>query len=237
MSDYTPLQVVVGSDFACFTRPELKVERVSYDVMTPSAARGVLESIFWKPAFRWRIQSITPLKPIQHIQLRRSEVKEKASVPTKKDWIEGRPIKTIDVDAKQKSRPNTPKTRALRTTLALKDVAYLIQADVHLVGYGKNEHPAKYRDQFRRRVNRGACFKRPYMGCREFAAWFRAPTEQDTPALGSRPLGRMLFDIEYAEVDATTQHYEATPHFFNASLEDGVLHVPQTLYQKTISDA
>jgi len=237
MSEYAPLQVVVGSTFACFTRPEMKVERVSYDVMTPSAARGILESIFWKPAFMWRIQTITPLKPIQHIQLRRSEVKKKAVSPSKKDWMQGREVSTIDVDAKEKSRPNTPSVRALRSTLALKDVAYLIEANVHLVGYGKNEHPAKYRDQFRRRVSRGACFKRPYMGCREFAAWFRPPTDQDTPVLGDRPLGRMLFDIASDAVNAEPPHYEATPHFFHAALDDGVMHIPQAIYQKTHPDA
>jgi CRISPR-associated protein Cas5d len=241
MSDYTPLSVVVGSEFACFTRPEMKVERVSYDVMTPSAARGILESIFWKPAFHWRIQSITPLKPIQHVQLRRSEVKDEAVVPSKKTWKEGHPVRTIDVDAKEKSRPNTPKTRVLRTTLALKDVAYRIEANVELVRYGKKEHPAKYRDQFRRRVERGQCYRRPYLGCREFAAWFRPATEDDTPVLGDRPLGRMLFDIRYDPEDASSKHYNATPHFFHAELEDGVLHVPNgeegtdDLYSKTIS--
>lgn len=241
MSEYTPLSVVVGGEFACFTRPEMKVERVSYDMMTPSAARGILESIFWKPAFHWCVQTITPLEPIQFIQLRRSEVKEKAAVPSKKDWKEGRPIRTINVDAKEKGRPNTPKTRVQRSTLALKDVAYRIEADIELVRYGKQEHPAKYRDQFRRRVERGQCYRRPYLGCREFAAWFRPPTDEDTPVLGDRPLGRMLFDIRYDPVNASNKHYEATPHFFYAELEEGVLHVPggtdgsDDLYSKIIS--
>jgi CRISPR-associated protein Cas5d len=220
------IEVVVGGAFACFTRPELKVERVSYDVMTPSAARGVLRSIFWKPAIAYRIVSITPLRPIQFVQLRRSEVEETAVVPTRKDWEQGRPVRTIDVDKKRAGRPNVDKTRALRSTLALKDVAYLIEADFELVRYGKSEHPAKYRDQIRRRIHRGQCYQRPYLGCREFAAWFRPKREEeDKPVLGTRPLGRMLFDIKFEPVREEVKHYEATPHFFFAKLEDGVLHV------------
>ena len=226
-----PLQVVVGGKFACFTRPEMKVERVSYDVMTPSAARGILEAIFWKPAIRYRIQRITPLKPIQFLQLRRAEVKKKATRIYKADWKEGREVKTINVDATDKSKPNKPTVRALRSTLALKDVAYLIEADIDLVRYGKNEHPAKYRDQFRRRVSRGQCYTRPYLGCREFSAWFK-PTGEEEPAEGTRPLGRMLFDIRYNAVNKDDNHYDATPHFFFAKLEDGVLHIPQNKYDE-----
>lgn len=237
------IRVVAGGDFACFTRPEMKVERVSYEVMTPSAARGVLEAIFWKPAIAYRIRSITPLKPVRFVPLRRSEVKSKASVPSKANWKNGTPVSTIDVDKKVKSDPLKPAERTLRSTLALKDAAYLIEADFDLVRYGREEAEqhgcgsakAKYRDQIRRRIERGQCYRRPYLGCREFAAWFRPPTDNDTPALGSQPLGRMLFDIRFDPVDADVKHYDATPHFFSAELEEGVLHVPQDLYEKTVA--
>jgi CRISPR-associated protein Cas5d len=236
-------RVVAGGDFACFTRPEMKVERVSYEVMTPSAARGLLEAIFWKPAIAYRIQSITPLEPVRFVQLRRSEVKSKAGVPDKTNWKNGTPVSRIDVDAMEKGRPNVPAERTLRSTLALKDVAYLIEADFDLVRYGlgeaeeHGEHAAKakYRDQIRRRINRGQCYRRPYLGCREFAAWFRPPEEGDTPALGTQPLGRMLFDIRFDPVDASVKDYDATPHFFSASLDGGVLHVPQEPYEDTIA--
>ena len=235
------ISVVAGGSFACFTRPEMKVERVSYEVMTPSAARGLLEAIFWKPAIAYRIQSITPLKPVRFTSLRRSEVKRKASVPGKTNWKQGKPVKPINVDEMEKSRPGVPAVRTLRSTLALKDVAYRIEADFDLVRYGREEAAqhgregakAKYRDQIRRRIARGQCYRRPYLGCREFAAWFRPPTDDDTPALGTQPLGRMLFDICFDPVDSAVKHYDATPHFFSAELEEGVLHVPQDLYEKT----
>jgi len=212
MPERSPLRVKVEGDLACATRPEMKVERVSYDLITPSAARGILESIFWKPAFKWRIQRIRVLRPIRRISVMRSEVTKQASVRSAKGWAkEGEGHYFADDDHTQ------------RHTLALRDVAYVIEANVHRVGYGKDEHPAKYRDQFRRRVERGQCYHRPYLGCREFAARFAPPDGSEAPpdelAGQTRPLGRMLFDIDY---DADEEG-RGKPVFFNARLEDGVL--------------
>lgn len=201
----------------------MKVERVSYEVMTPSAARGLLESIFWKPAIRWRIRSIRVLKPIRRISLLRTEVTKQASVRSAKGWAkDGEGNYHADDDHTQ------------RHTLALRDVAYLIEADIQLVGYGKDEHPAKYRDQFRRRVARGQCYHRPYLGCREFPAIFSEPTGSEAPIDRSEPLGRMLFDINYdADGDG-----RGRPVFFQARLEDGVLdlsnhqHLYDEIYDK-----
>src|SRR6266566_682904 len=131
------VSVKVWGAFACFTRPELKAERVSYPVMTPSAARGVLEAVFWKPEFAWRVREIWVLKEIRRFSVLRNEVNHR-------EW------KTMQ-----------------RHTLALRDVAYLIRADI-AVKPGVGEDPAKYRDQFRRRAERGQCYHRPYLGCREF---------------------------------------------------------------------
>jgi len=214
------LKVKVWGDWACFSRPEMKVERVSYEVMTPSAARGVLEAIFWKPAFQWRIRKIHVLNPIRRMSLRRTEVNSKPS------FNRNRSIKGSVT-------PN----RTRRNTLALRNVAYLIEANVHLVGYGKDEHPAKYRDQFRRRVKRGQCFRRPYLGCREFAACFSEPAEDEVEEAidRSEDLGRMFFGWRYDEnyasagVDPDEQYIfsdEAEPIFFDARLEDGTLVVP-----------
>jgi len=220
------LKVKVCGDWACFSRPEMKVERVSYEVITPSAARGVLEAIFWKPAFQWRIRKIHVLNPIRRLSLRRTEVKEKPSL--------GGSIET----------PATP-NRTRRNTLALRKVAYLIEANVHLVGYGREENNrAKYRDQFRRRVDSGACFRRPYLGCREFAAhfapcpWKNCPWEKENgiPTIDrTEDLGRMFFGWRYDEDYASTgahpdDDYDfsdaAEPVFFDASLENGTLVVP-----------
>jgi CRISPR-associated protein Cas5d len=213
------LKVKVCGDWACFSRPEMKVERVSYEVMTPSAARGVLEAIFWKPAFQWHIRKIHVLKPIRRLSLRRTEVKEKPSL--------GGSIET----------PATL-NRTRRNTLALRKVAYVIEANVHLVGYGvKENNRAKYREQFRRRVNSGACFRRPYLGCREFAAHFAPWTSDEAPPTIDRSddLGRMFFGWRYDENYASTgahpdDDYDfsdaAEPVFFDASLENGTLVVP-----------
>jgi CRISPR-associated protein Cas5d len=194
----------------------MKVERVSYDVMTPSAARGLLEAIFWKPAFQWRVRRIHVLNPIRRLSLLRAEVNSKQSARSARSWAnnDGAGGYQADDDHTQ------------RHTLALRDVSYLIEANIHLVGYGKNEHPAKYRDQFRRRVERGQCFHRPYLGCREFAAEFKPPTGNETSIDRSEDLGRMLFDLDY-----TSESDRNTPMFFPARLDNGVLHVPPELYE------
>src|SRR5437773_2434743 len=158
----------VWGDFACFTRPEMKVERVSYDVMTPSAARGVVEAIFWKPEFYWQIQQIWVLKPIRHFSILRNEINSKAVVSTARGWVNDGGGYFADDD------------RAQRHTLALRGVAYLIKADILLKPHATDD-VAKYRDQFRRRVNRGQRHSVPYLGCREFAAYFGPPDGNEQP--------------------------------------------------------
>jgi CRISPR-associated protein Cas5d len=202
-SSYPPLTVKAWGDFACFTRPEFKVERVSYEVMTPSGARGLLEAIFWKPEIEWRVREIHVLKPIRHFSLLRNETSRRAS---RDDGF------------------NVTEFRTQRNTLALRDVAYVIKADV-VVKDGVNAPVEKYRDQFRRRVDEGACFHHPYLGCREFAASFGKPGPDDAPLDLSDDLGRMLFDMEYGST-------AIQPRFFSARLERGVLVIPDSLYER-----
>ncbi len=215
MPDYPPVSVQVWGDLACFTRPEMKVERVSYEVMTPSAARGVLESIFWKPEMRWQIVSISVLRPIRTFSILRNEVTETISDKTVRKWMNGTEEPLFLAD----------ENRAQRHTLALRDVAYRIDAQPVLRDHA-DQDLAAYRDQFRRRVTRGQCYMRPYLGCREFAAGFGDP-DGAQPISFTGDLGQMLFDLRYDPEEG-----RAEPVFFDARLEDGVLHVPQDLYEE-----
>ena len=208
MTTEAPLEVRVWGEFACFTRPEMKVERVSYPVMTPSAARGVLEAIFWKPEFIWRVEEIRVMQEIRYFSLVRNEVKNRASERTAKAWNRGGGGFYADQD------------RTQRHTLALRDVDYVIHAQVE-VKAGVNENTAKYRDQFRRRVRSGRCFAMPYLGCREFTAHFAEPGD-DRPINLTEDLGRMLLDMDY-DPDGSGR---GVPRFFDAQLESGVLKVP-----------
>ncbi len=213
MADLEPLKVKVWGDFACFTRPEMKVERVSYDVMTPSAARGALEAIFWKPQFDYMIEQIDVLRPIRRLSLLRNEVKSKA----------------VEASARKGSLLTIEDDRTQRHSLILRDVAYVIHAQVR-VRPGVGEHPAKFRDQLRRRVQRGQCEWRPYLGCREFSAFFGPPEDGDVPIAEGNALGRMLFDLRYDD-KAGPRFGEGTPVFFNARLDKGSMRVPQELYE------
>jgi CRISPR-associated protein Cas5d len=211
---FAPVEVKVWGDYACFTRPEMKVERVSYEVMTPSAARGVLEAIFWKPEFQWQIREIRVLRPVRFFSIRRNEVNSRASYAKGMQSLEGNGY-FADED------------RAQRHTLGLRDVAYIIAADV-AVQEGVSDDPAKYRDQFRRRVEHGQCYITPYLGCREFAARFAPPDGDERPLDVTVDLGRMLFDLNYMGDDSG----RGEPRFFHARLERGVLRVPDALYRK-----
>lgn len=209
MTTETPLDVRVWGDFACFTRPEMKVERVTYPVMTPSAARGVLEAIFWKPEFSWRIEEIRVLKEIAYFSIVRNEVKSRASGRAAQGWSRNGGGFFADDD------------RTQRHTLALRGVDYVIRAHIELKPHADADS-AKYRDQFRRRVRGGRCFATPYLGCREFSAFF-GETDGAAPIDRTENLGRMLLDIDYA-ADGSGR---GTPRFFDARLEHGVLKVPQ----------
>jgi CRISPR-associated protein Cas5d len=217
MPEYAWLEVKAWGEYACFTRPEMKAERVSYSVMTPSAARGLLEAIFWKPEISWQIREIWILNPIRHFSILRNEVNNKATPATARGW------------AKTGGGYFAEEDRAQRHTLGLRDVAYLIKADVVLAPHAA-EDVAKYRDQFRRRVQRGQCYHQPYLGCREFAASFGPPDGTEQPVDLTDILGRMLFDLDYAP-DKTGR---GSPHFFEARLENGILRVPPDLYARAI---
>lgn len=208
MDEYPWLEVKVWGEWACFTRPELKAERVSYPVMTPSAARGILEAIFWKPEFKWQVREIQVLRPVRFFSIMRNEVKSKASESVARNGY------FADED------------RAQRHTLALQDVAYLIRADIALQPHAISEHPAAYRDQFRRRVARGQCYYAPYLGCREFSACFGPPVPGDPRIPINENLGLMLFDMYYDPASGS-----ATPGFFQAQIEGGVLRVPEERYE------
>ncbi len=212
-----PLEVKVWGNMACFTRPEMKVERVSYQVITPSAARGILESIFWKPQFRWVIREIAVLKAIRFFSILRNEVTSRASIDTARSWLKNGGRYFADGD------------RAQRHTLALRDVAYTIRADIELSpDLDGDVHPAKYRDQFRRRVANGRCHSIPYLGCREFAASFAPADISSQPIDLTEDLGRMLLDIDYEEDGSG----EGIPIFFDARIERGVLRVPPLFVER-----
>ncbi len=204
-----PVEIKVWGDFACFTRPEMKVERVTYPVMTPSAARGVLEAVFWKPEFTWDVREIAVLKPIKYFSVLRNEVNSRASDRAARGW------------ATSGGGFFASEDRAQRNTLALAEVAYIIRANV-VPKSSEHGLEAKYRDQFRRRVGRGQCFAQPYLGTREFTASFAVPDADDRPEQITLDLGRMVRDLRYVPGG----NGEARPTFFEARLENGVLRVP-----------
>ena len=205
-----PLSVKVWGPWACFTRPETKVERVSYPLMTPSAARGILEAIYWHPHMHWQVLAIKILKPIQFFSITRNEISS-----------------TQNLRAAQNPVPLlVEKDHTQRHSLILRDVGYVLEA--HPVAHG-NEHPAKFRDQFRRRVHKGRCFHRPYLGCREFAADFAPPSPEDQPLELDMDLGMMLFDIAYHQDPNCAPN---GPIFFEAKVTKGILRVPQELYRQ-----
>lgn len=208
---FRPLEVKLWGDYACFTRPEMKVERVTYPVMTPSAARGALEAIFWKPQVAWRIEEIHVLKPIVYVSILRNEINKRQSYASAHQLSS----KEDGFDASEN------RNRVQRHTLALRDVAYVVRAQLVLKA-GVDDNIAKFRDQFHRRVAKGQCFAMPYLGCREFSAAFSKPTPEDVPISRTEDLGLMLLDIDYAP----GENGRGTPLFFEASLERGVLRVP-----------
>jgi CRISPR-associated protein Cas5d len=203
----------VWADFACFTRPEMKVERVSYDMITPSAARGVVEAVYWKPEIRWQITRIHVLNPIRFTSIRRNEVANKipaTSVARAMKAGRGQLALYVEEDRQQ------------RAATILRDVSYVIEARFEIVSGEPNV--AKHLDQFNRRAREGRCFQRPYLGCREFPADF-ALIEKGEPVPkahkelhGEKDLGYILHDIDFAD--------DMTPQFFRAILRDGVLDVP-----------
>lgn len=211
MSD-TTFRIRVRGEMACFTRPEFSTERVSYEIITPSAARGVLEAILWKPAVRWEILSIALLSEVRWIEFRRNEVNSRISTR----------------DASSAARNGTAlrefyadEDRAQRNTLALRDVDYLVEARFHMTRHaGAEDNPAKlFREMFSRRLVKGQQHYQPYLGCREFPA-IVAGDEATPPARDeTRSLGLMLHDIDFG--------LRNEARFFDAKLEHGILRVPE----------
>lgn len=247
-SKHKPFCLEVWGDYACFTRPEMKVERVSYDVPTPSAVRAVFESIFWKPAIRWHVQKIEVLNPIKWISVRRNEV---GTISTNE---EGFCIDEIGNDGK-------PKYRQQRAGLFLRDVRYRFYSVLEYIPIEKrknNKHvmvpeylwdpdekefmkeeikaweekqepphtdetPGKYLAIFERRAKKGQCFNQPYLGTREFSCNFRLIDNSEPelkPIHETRELGFMLYDMDFTDLK------NPQPMFFKASIEDGVVTVP-----------
>lgn len=205
----------LSGDYACFTRPEMKVERVSYDVMTPSAARACFEAILWKPAIRWQVRKIEVLKPIRWINLRRNEV---ASV------VSSRNVETAMKAGRGDLGLYIEEDRQQRAGLFLRDVAYRIHAELEFLRErDPDASPAKYQEMFERRARRGQCVNQPYLGCREFAAAFRLiedPDKEPAAIPETRDLGFMLHDLDFANPS------DPQPRFFRAQLENGVVAVP-----------
>lgn len=219
----------VKGDYACFTRPEMKVERVSYDVMTPSAARAIFSAIFWKPAIKWNVKKIEILKPVKWISVRRNEV----------GAVAGKNPIMIE-DARQQ-----------RAGLFLRDVHYRIYAEMEFIPvkdrakttretpevlidqeeqqiFRKDENPGKYHAMFERRAKKGQCFNQPYLGCREFSCDFKFISESDLeneikdnpPVEWTSDLGFMLYDMDFSDPN------DIKPAFFRAQIKNGVLEVP-----------
>ena len=205
----------VRGDYACFTRPEMKVERVSYDVITPSAARAVFEAVLWKPAIRWRITKIEVLNPIKWISVRRNEV--------------GAVVSTRNAESAARAGKGQlalyiEDERQQRAGLFLRDVAYRLHADLELLpNAGENNTLPKFMDMFERRAKTGQCINQPYLGTREFACDFRLAEESDsqkTTIAESRELGWMLHDLDFSRPN------EPKPRFFRAAMVHGVIAVP-----------
>ena len=219
------VRLKVTGERACFTRPEMKVERVSYDVMTPSAARGILEAVHWKPAIRWIVDRIHVLEPINFQSFRRNEVGIKASADLAASAMRKRTTQGLGIAVDE--------SRQQRATTLLTDVGYVIEAHFEMTDKaGEADTPAKHLSMFNRRASQGQCFHRPCLGTREFVADFALVAEgeplpkSNLPAnQRNRDLGWMLLGIDF--------DHNSEARFFRARLEDGVLDVARCVAEGT----
>jgi CRISPR-associated protein Cas5d len=236
------IKLHISGDFACFTRPEMKVERVSYDVITPSAARGILEAIYWKPQIRWVIDRIHVLRPIRFTNIRRNEVGAKASKPSAAA-MKGESVPPFGIIIENE--------RQQRAATLLQNVSYVIEAHFEILErrFEKNgpdlphkDCEAKHLDMFNRRARSGQCFHQPCLGTREFPARFSLieddasfPASTLTDDQKNRTLGWMLHDIRYLPATAADKDSFLTgqgkrvrtePRFFNADMKNGIIEVP-----------
>jgi len=207
------IKLKVWGDYACFTRPEIKVERVSYDVMTPSAARGILEAIYWKPAIDWEIDRIHVMKEPKFDNVRRNEVLGKIPLAPVKNAFQGK-------EAVLFKNPNDE--RVQRASLVLRDVEYYIEAHFNMTDKASpDDYVEKHYNVALRRMRKGQCFHHPYFGCREFPVQFDYVEGNipPSPLIGKRDLGLMLWDIDFA--------HDMTPVFFRAEMNDGIIDVQE----------
>lgn len=209
------VSVEVWGDYACFSRPEMKTERVSYDVITPSAARGLLEAVYYHPGMRWIVDRIRVCAPIRFTNIRRNEVK---------DTISARKVKAAMEGSAGEMYLAAPESIQQRAALVLRDVRYVIDAHFEMTERAApGDNPGKFQDIIKRRLARGQFYHQPYFGVREFPAHF-APCGELPPCpdelIGEKDLGWMLLDMDYSDPK------DITPMFFRATLRDGVLEVP-----------
>lgn len=207
--------IEVWGDYACFSRPEMKVERVSYDIMTPSAARGLVEAIYWHPGMKWIIDRIYVCAPIRFTNIRRNEVK---------DIISAKNVETVMKRGSGELYLAASESIQQRAAMVLKDVRYVIEAHFKITKKAApGDNPEKFQDIIKRRLAKGQFYHQPYFGVREFPAHF-APCETIPPCpdelRGEKELGWMLLDLNYSDPE------NITPRFFRAVLRDGVLEVP-----------
>ncbi len=206
------VRVKVWGDYALFTRPEMKVERCSYDIMTPSAARGILEAIFWHPGMRWKIDRIHVIKPIWFTSIRRNEVKSKISANN---------VLSVFNGAKRELSISSKDEIVQRASLLLKDVEYVIDAHFELTDKANDsDNPGKFKDIIMRRLRRGECYHTPYFGCREFPVNFCLWDEEVHGAyevVAEKDLGFMLYDMDYSNPE------DIQPMFFRAVMRRGVV--------------
>lgn len=206
------VKVEVWGDYALFSRPELKVERASYDVMTQSAARGILEAIYWHPGLKWVIDRIYVLNPIEFTNVRRNEVSAKISAKN---------VRTAILKKQGDLYLNTKEVIQQRAAMVLKNVRYVIEAHFMMTDKASaSDSPAKFQCIMQRRLQKGQCFHTPYFGCREFPVNFREYTGQEISTAypdSTRELGFMLYDMDYTDTG------NIQPMFFRAALRNGVL--------------
>lgn len=210
------IKLKVWGDYACFSRPEMKVERVSYDIITPSAARGILEAIYWKPAIRWVIDKITVINPIKFENIRRNELLGKMSVSA---------VKKAYLGNKEVQLYQSTDDIVQRASLVLKDVCYYIEAHFELTDkVGETDTEEKHYNIALRRARKGQCFHRPYFGCREFPVQFEFVEEETMTSCyenREKDLGFMLWDIDF--------NNDTSPLFYRPIMIDGVVDVPDLL--------
>lgn len=213
MAKSKPFCLCVSGDYACFTRPEMKVERVSYDVITPSAARAIFEAILWKPAIAWRVHKIEILKPVKWFSVRRNEVASKIPAGSVKSAMKsgsGALALYVEEDRQQ------------RAGLILRDVAYRLHASFEMTDKaGPGDNPAKFEEMFVRRAEKGQTFQQPYLGCREFpcaCSLSGGSSDEMRPIPENRDLGWMLYDMDFTRDPPA-------PLFFRAEMKDGIVMV------------